>query len=92
MALTVRLDGETERCLRELQAESGLDRSSLIRQLIHDRWRQRQPIPTIGERLGPPPPFLATLPAGSAEREHRRQRLQQHLQVRQQKRSQCDAS
>jgi len=66
--LTVRLDPDTERCLQELQQESGLDRSSLIRQLIHDRWHQRQPPVTVTARLGgQPASFLTTLPAGSAE-------------------------
>jgi len=32
MPLTVRLDNETEHCLKELLAETGQDRSSLIRQ------------------------------------------------------------
>jgi len=93
MALTVRLDAETDRCLRELQAESGLDRSALIRQLIRDRWRQRQAPPTISERLGgPPPEFLSTLPTGGSEREPRRQSVLEHVQRRQRQRSRCDAS
>jgi hypothetical protein len=61
MALTVRLDAETERCLRELQAVIGLERSALIREL----WRLRRPAPTITELLdSPQPAFLCTLPAG----------------------------
>lgn len=88
MALTVRLDAETDRCLRELQAESGLDRSALIRQLIRDRWQQRQPPPTISEQLGgPPPAFLSTLPPGHCEREPRRRSVRDHLERRQQHRS-----
>ena len=80
--LTVRLDPDTERCLQELQQESGLDRSSLIRQLIHDRWQQRQPPATVTARLGGhPAAFLNTLPAGSAERAARRELLAQRLQA-----------
>lgn len=83
--LTVRLDPDTERCLQELQQESGLDRSSLIRQLIHDRWQQRQPPATVTARLGGhPTAFLNTLPAGSAERTARRELLAQRLQARRQ--------
>jgi hypothetical protein len=81
--LTVRLDPDTERCLQELQQESGLDRSSLIRQLIHDRWHQRQPPATVTTRLGGhPTAFLHTLPAGSAERTARRELLAKRLQAR----------
>jgi hypothetical protein len=46
----------------ELLDETGQDKSSLIRQLIH--WRG-----------GHPASFLATLPPGSAERVQRRERL-----------------
>jgi hypothetical protein len=81
--LTVRLDPDTERCLRELQQESGLDRSSLIRQLIHDRWQQRQPPASVTARLGGhPAAFLTTLPAGSAERAACRELLAQRLLAR----------
>lgn len=83
MPLTVRLDPETEQCLQELQAETGQDRSSLIRELIRERWRQRQPAASISQRLGGHPVhFLDTLPAGSSERAQRRQLLKQRLQVR----------
>jgi hypothetical protein len=83
MPLTVRLDGETERCLDELLAETGQDKSSLIRQLIRERWQQRHPLPSITERWGGHPvAFLDTLPAGSAVRERRRQLLDQRLQAR----------
>ena len=83
MPLTVRLDPETEQCLHDLQAETGQDRSSLIRELIRERWQQRQPTPSISQRLGGHPArFLDTLPAGSAEREQRRQLLNQRLQAR----------
>lgn len=89
--LTARLDAEIDRCLRDLQQESGLDRSALIRQLIRDRWRQRQAPPTISEQLGgPPPEFLNTLPPGGSERKRRRQSVREHLRHRE--RSQCDAS
>jgi predicted transcriptional regulator len=37
MPITVRLDSETERCLQELLAATGHDKSTLIRQLIRDR-------------------------------------------------------
>jgi predicted transcriptional regulator len=37
MPLTVRLDAETEQCLADLQAETGQDRSALVRQLIRER-------------------------------------------------------
>jgi len=73
MALTMRLDAETDRCLRDLQAESGLDRSALTRQLIRKGWQQRQAPPTISEQLGgPPPAFLSTLTPGGSERDQRR--------------------
>ncbi len=42
MPLTVRLDSNTERCLQELLAATGQDKSTLIRQLIRDRWQQRR--------------------------------------------------
>ena len=73
MRLTVRLDQETERCLRELLDETGQDKSSLIRQLIH--WRG-----------GHPASFLATLPPGSAERAQRRERLDGLLKARRRQR------
>lgn len=83
MPLTVRLDPETEQCLQDLQADTGQDRSSLIRELIRERWRQRQPAPSISLRLGGHPAhFLDTLPAGSAQRNQRRQLLNQRLQAR----------
>ena len=83
MPLTVRLDSDTEHCLDELLAETGQDKSSLIRQLIRERWQQRQPRPSITEKLGGhPAAFLNTLPPGSAERRQRRQLLEQHLQAR----------
>ncbi len=92
MALTVRLDAETDRCLRELQEESGLDRSALIRLLIRERWQRRQAPPTISEQLGgPPPEFLSTLPPGGSEREPRRRSVREHLQQRQRDRRPCDA-
>jgi hypothetical protein len=83
MPLTVRLDPETEQCLKELQAETGQDRSALIRALIRERWQQRQPAASISQQLGGHPAhFLDTLPAGSAERSQRRLRLNQRLQAR----------
>jgi len=83
MPLTVRLDRETERCLQELLDESGQDRSSLIRQLIRERWQQQRPVPSITEQLGGHPAhFLDTLPPGSAERQQRRRLLNEHLQGR----------
>ena len=83
MPLTVRLDPDTEHCLDDLLLETGQDKSSLIRQLIRERWQQRQPRPTITEQLGGHPAvFLDTLPPGSAERQSRRRLLEQHLQAR----------
>ena len=83
MPLTVRLDLDTEQCLQDLQADTGQDRSSLIRELIRERWQQRQPSPSISQRLGGHPAhFLDTLPSGSAERSQRRQLLNQRLQIR----------
>lgn len=83
MPLTVRLDAETEHCLQDLVAETGQDRSSLIRQLIRDRWQQRQPQPVITEQLGGHPElFLDTLPAGGAERLPRRRQLAERLASR----------
>jgi hypothetical protein len=83
MPLTVRLDADTERCLGDLLAETGQDKSSLIRQLIRERWQQRQPSASITQQLGGhPDAFLDTLPAGSAERQQRRRLLGQHLQSR----------
>ncbi|MFM9101546.1 MAG: ribbon-helix-helix protein, CopG family [Cyanobium sp.] len=83
MPLTVRLDHETEQCLQELVDESGQDRSSLVRQLIRERWQQRRPAPSISEQLGGHPAhFLDTLPPGSAERPQRRRLLSEHLQGR----------
>jgi hypothetical protein len=83
MPLTVRLDPETERCLCELQQQSGQDKSSLIRELIRERWEQRHPQPSIVSRMGGHPEhFLETLPHGSAERATRRQLLQERLSER----------
>ena len=83
MPLTVRLDPETEQCLIDLQAETGQDRSSLIRELIRECWQQRHPSPTITPQLGGHPGnFLDTLPPGSAEHLPRRQLLQQRLLAR----------
>jgi len=33
-------------------AETGQDKSSLIRQLIRERWQQLQPLPSITKQLG----------------------------------------
>lgn len=83
MPLTVRLDGETGRCLQELLDATGQDKSSLIRQLIRDRWPQRRPSPSIAEQLaGHPDHCLDTLPPGSSERPERRRLLIEHLQAR----------
>jgi hypothetical protein len=83
MPLTVRLDSETERCLQELLAATGQDKSTLIRQLIRDRWQQRLPSPSITERLGGHPDhFHDTLPTGSAELQERRRLLTEHIQAR----------
>jgi hypothetical protein len=83
MPITVRLDADTEHCLADLLAETGQDKSSLIRQLIRERWQQRQTRPSITEQLGGhPAAFLDTLPTGSAERQQRRRLLDQHLQAR----------
>ncbi|MGB5136348.1 MAG: hypothetical protein WBN89_14370 [Prochlorococcaceae cyanobacterium] len=83
MPLTVRLDSHTEHCLRDLLDETGQDKSSLIRQLIRERWQQRQPRPSITQQLGGhPEAFLDTLPPDSAERQQRRRLLHQHLQAR----------
>ena len=83
MPLTVRLDPETEHCLADLLAETGQDRSSLIRQLIRERWQQRRPAPSITAQLGGHPDhFLDTLPAGSAECPERRRLLTEQLQAR----------
>lgn len=88
MPLTVRLDPDTEHCLQELMAETGQDKSSLIRQLIKERWQQRQPAPSITQQLGGHPArFLDTLPPGSATRESRRQLLTERLQTRRTERS-----
>ena len=84
MPLTVRLDRETEHCLQELLEETGQDKSSLIRQLIRERWQHRQPSPSIAQRIGGHPEFfLNTAPPGSADREQRRRRLGQILAARQ---------
>jgi predicted transcriptional regulator len=40
MALTVRLDPETQHCLDELLKGSDQDKSSLVRELIRERWQQ----------------------------------------------------
>jgi hypothetical protein len=40
--LTVRLDSETKRCLQELLAITSQVNTTLIRQLIRDRWQQRR--------------------------------------------------
>ena len=83
MQPTVRLDGETERCLQELLAATGQDKSSLIRQLIRDHWQQRSPSPSITEQLGGHPEhFLDTRPSGSAERQERRRLLTEQLLAR----------
>ncbi len=83
MPLTVRLDSETEHCLHELLVETGQDKSSLIRQLIRERWQQRQPTPSIAQQIGGHPAcFLDTLPPGSADREQRRRLLGQALAAR----------
>ena len=83
MPLTVRLDPETEQCLQDLQADTGQDRCSLIRELILERWQQRQPSPSISQRLGGHPAhFIDTMPAGSSERSQWRQLLNQRLQAR----------
>lgn len=83
MPLTVRLDSETERCLQELLPATGQDKSTLIRQLIRDRWQQRRPAPLITEQLGGHPShFLDTMPPGSAERQQRRRMLAEQLQAR----------
>ena len=83
MPLTVRLDSETERCLQELLAATGQDKSTLIRQLIRDRWQQRRPSPSITEQLGGRPNhFLDTLPSGSAERRERSRLLSELLRAR----------
>jgi len=83
MPLSVRLDADTEHCLNDLLDETGQDKSSLIRQLIHERWQQGQPLPSITQQLGGhPEAFLDTLSAGSAERLQRRRLLSQHLQKR----------
>jgi len=83
MPLTVRLDSETERCLMELLDETGQDKSSLIRQLIQERWQRRVPLPSITEQMGGhPASFLATLPPGSAQRAQRRERLDGLLKAR----------
>ena len=88
MPLTVRLDSDTEHFLNDLLDETGQDKSSLIRQLIRERWQQRQPRPSITQQLGGhPQAFLNTLPAGSAERQQRRRLLGQHLQQRRAERS-----
>lgn len=88
MALTVRLDPDTEHCLQELLAETGQDKSSLIRQLIQQRWQQRKPAATITQRLGGHPAcFLNTLPEGCAERQQRRALLDEHLKARRAERS-----
>jgi non-ribosomal peptide synthetase component F len=83
MPLTVRLDAETEQCLADLQAETGQDRSALVRQLIRERWQTRQQAACISERLGGhPEQFLETLEPGSAERSRRQDLLHDRLQVR----------
>jgi hypothetical protein len=83
MALTVRLDSETEHCLQELLAETGQDSSSLIRQLIRERWQQRQPVPSITQQLGGHPDhFLDTLPPASAERLERSRLLSEQFRAR----------
>jgi hypothetical protein len=83
MPLTVRLDAETEQCLADLQAETGQDRSALVRQLIRERWQQRQQPVSIHERLGGHPEhFLDTLEPGSSERSHRRALLLDRLRSR----------
>ena len=88
MPLTVRLDSDTEHFLNDLLDETGQDKSSLIRQLIRERWQQGQPRPSITKQLGGhPDAFLDTLPAGSAERQQRRRLLGQHLQKRREERS-----
>ena len=83
MPLTIRLDADTEDCLAELLAETGQDKSSLIRQLIRERWQQLQPLPSITQQLGGhPESFLDTLPLGNSERSQRRLLLTNTLTAR----------
>ena len=87
MSLTVRLDPETKRYLAELVAGTDQDKSSLVRELIRERWQQQQKQPTITEMLGGHPDnFLDTRPPGSAESSRRRQLLVDHLAQRAQDR------
>jgi hypothetical protein len=80
MALTVRLDPETQHCLDELEADTGQDKSALVRELIRQRWQQLQSAPSITERIGGHPShFLNTLPEGGAERSLRRRLLRKRL-------------
>jgi hypothetical protein len=80
MALTVRLDPETQQCLDELVADTGQDKSALVRELIRQRWQQLQSAPSITERIGGHPShFLNTLPKGGAERPLRRRLLMERL-------------
>ena len=80
MALMVRLDPETQHCLDELVADTGQDKSALVRDLIRQRWQQLQSAPSITERIGGHPcHFLHTLPEGGAERPLRRQLLRERL-------------
>jgi hypothetical protein len=93
MPLTVRLDPETEHCLDDLLAETGQERSSLIRQLIRERWQQLQPCPSITQQLGGHPgSFLNTLPPGSAERQQRGRLLGQQRAARRTERRRCGGS
>lgn len=79
MPLIIRLDAGTKDCLAELLAETGQDKSSLIR----ERWQQLQPLPSITQQLGGhPESFLDTLPLGSSERGQRRLLLTNTLTAR----------
>ena len=80
MALTVRLHPETQPCLDELVADTGQDKSALVRDLIRQRWQQLHSAPSITEQIGSHPShFLNTLPKGGAERPLRRRLLMERL-------------
>ncbi|MES1023383.1 hypothetical protein ABN584_10830 [Gloeocapsa sp. BRSZ] len=82
--LTVRLDEETERQLRDILArEKDTNRSELIKRLIRDRWLTLQVGKTLVERRGGHPQhLLQDAPADLSERQNRKAAIAEYLKKR----------
>lgn len=86
--VSVRLNPEEDGQLKEIMSHTGaLEKSKVIKQLIHERWLVLQTGKTFLERRGGHPTYLLAGPKNLSSRATRKKLIADHLERRARKRA-----